>query len=408
MRKIILLAAAAVFLAGVFPSCSGETGSTGTSDLYLLEELETARSVEDADKRLERLEIFTANHSAHPYRSLAYENILKTMAVDRDDVEGALAYFDGLMEKEKDPAIRGKLLFARFEIFWEVDSLRSVAFAKEVLESGEKDFRLLMYMAYYLMGAKGQEEIADAVFMRLIEVTDDEHRKNHARTIYAEFLEDGGREEEAAEVLELASSYTFANAPIGRRLWEEDRREEALERYIFLAAGAPGYRKYIKLDSLYSVVYPSSNNLESKIAALRIVDGPQIPDREFVDIRGMRHSIYEYRGSKVVITDFSPTCPPCIAELPQMEELKKMEDALGFKLLLIDGKGMLEKTRGIMGDKGVTIPVLLDSRQYSREVLGTMYTPTTYVIDAEGRIRCRLVGHSEDFNGIVADVLSRI
>ena len=87
-----------------------------------------------------------------------------------------------------------------------------------------------------------------------------------------------------------------------------------------------------------------------------------------------------------------------------MEELKKKEDALGFKLLLIDGKGMLEKTRGIMADKGVTIPVLLDSRQYAREVLGT----TTYVIDAEGRVRCRLVGHSEDFNGIVADVLSRI
>ena len=66
------------------------------------------------------------------------------------------------------------------------------------------------------------------------------------------------------------------------------------------------------------------------------------------------------------------------------------------------------KTRGIMDDKGITIPVLLDSRQYSREVLGTMYTPTTYVIDGEGRVRCRLVGHSEDFNGIITDVLSRI
>ncbi len=307
MRKIILFAAAVVLMAGIFPSCSGETGTAGTSDLYILEELETARSVEDADKRVERLEIFTANNSAHPYRSLAYENILETMAVDNGDVEGALAYFDGLMEKEIDPAIRGKLIFAKFEFFWESDSLRSVALAKEVIESGEKDFRLLMYMAYFLMDAEGQEEIADAVFMRLIEVTGDEHRKNHARTVYAEFLEAGGREEDAAELLELASSYTFANALIGRRLWEEDRREEALERYIFLAAGAPGYRKYIKLDSLYSVVYSSSNDLESKIAALRIGGGPQIPDREFVDIRGMRHSIYGYHGSKMVITAFSPT-----------------------------------------------------------------------------------------------------
>jgi hypothetical protein len=91
-----------------------------------------------------------------------------------------------------------------------------------------------------------------------------------------------------------------------------------------------------------------------------------------------------------------------------MEELKKREDDLGFKLLLIDGKGMLEKTRGIMAEKSVSIPVLLDSRQYSREVLGTMYTPTTYVIDESGRVRCRLVGHSSDFNEIIADVLTRI
>jgi hypothetical protein len=91
-----------------------------------------------------------------------------------------------------------------------------------------------------------------------------------------------------------------------------------------------------------------------------------------------------------------------------MEELKRKEGSLGFKLLLIDGKGMLAKTRGIMKEKGVTIPVLLDSRQYSRDVLGTMYTPTTYVIDGDGRIRCTLVGHSADFNGIIADILSRI
>ncbi len=313
MKKIISLAAAmaltvaVIFVAGILPSCSGEKDTGGTSDLYLLEELETARSVEDPDKRIERLEIFAANNEGHPYRSMALESIMETMAVDKGDVEGALAFFDVLMDEETDPAIRGKLLFAKFEFFWESDSLQSVALAKDVIDSEETDFRLLMYMAYYLMGAEGQEEVADAVFSRLIEVTDDEHRKNHARTIYAEFLEAGERGEEAAAVLELASSYTFANAPLGRMLWDEGNREEALEKYISLSAGAPGYRKYIKLDSLYAIVHPEPNDLESRIAELRIIDGPQIPDREFVDIRGMQHSISGYRGTKMVITAFSPT-----------------------------------------------------------------------------------------------------
>ena len=91
-----------------------------------------------------------------------------------------------------------------------------------------------------------------------------------------------------------------------------------------------------------------------------------------------------------------------------MEELKKKEEPLGFKLVLLDGKAMLGKTRGIMKDKGVTIPVLIDSHSYSRDVLGTMYTPTTYVLDAKGRVRARFVGNSDDLNGIIEDVLSRI
>ena len=99
---------------------------------------------------------------------------------------------------------------------------------------------------------------------------------------------------------------------------------------------------------------------------------------------------------------------PCIAELPQLEEFRAQEGPLGFRLLLLDGKAMLGRTREIMREKGVTIPVLLDTGQYARDVLGTMYTPTTFVVDGRGRLRSTLVGHSEDFIGVVEDVLSRI
>jgi hypothetical protein len=99
---------------------------------------------------------------------------------------------------------------------------------------------------------------------------------------------------------------------------------------------------------------------------------------------------------------------PCIAELPQLEAFKAQEDPLGFTLLLLDGKAMLGRTREIMEEKKITIPVLLDSGQYAREVLGTMYTPTTFVIDGSGRLRCRMVGYSSDLTDILGDVLSRI
>jgi hypothetical protein len=99
---------------------------------------------------------------------------------------------------------------------------------------------------------------------------------------------------------------------------------------------------------------------------------------------------------------------PCIAELPQLETLKAQEGPLGFTLLLLDGKAMLGRTREIMEEKEVTIPVLIDSDQYAREVLGTMYTPTTFIVDGRGRLRCSMVGYSNGVTEILEDVLSRI
>jgi peroxiredoxin len=91
-----------------------------------------------------------------------------------------------------------------------------------------------------------------------------------------------------------------------------------------------------------------------------------------------------------------------------MEELKAEEERLGFRLLLIDAKGMLNKTREIVDEKEVTIPLLIDSRGFARNRLNAMYTPTTFIIDEKGRLRARLVGGSEDFVKVVTDLLEKL
>ena len=91
-----------------------------------------------------------------------------------------------------------------------------------------------------------------------------------------------------------------------------------------------------------------------------------------------------------------------------MEEIKKLEGEYGFKLFLIDSKGMIGKTKEILKEKGTTIPLLIDSEFYSRNVLKTMYTPTTLIIDGEGRLRARLVGGSHDMGNILTGLIKSI
>ncbi|MCK4537904.1 MAG: hypothetical protein KAV42_03795 [Candidatus Krumholzibacteria bacterium] len=88
--------------------------------------------------------------------------------------------------------------------------------------------------------------------------------------------------------------------------------------------------------------------------------------------------------------------------------MKRSESEKGFKLLLIDSKGMVKRSREILKEKKVTIPLLIDSRFYSRNVLTTMYTPTTIVIDREGRLRARLVGGSKDFKQVLMNIVGSL
>ena len=304
MRTIIIGAAVAAAIAAALPRCAR---SPGASDLYVLEELEAASNISDPADRVRRLEIFVRNHPGHPYRVEAWQKMLDAMAEGPGDSRQALERFDGALAGERDPALRGRMLFSKFQFLWEADSLSAVDLARRTAAGNDTDFRLLMYMAYYLMEAEGQEETAEAVFRRLIDVTSDPLRLAHARTIYAEFLEGRGREEEAYEQYRLASPYPFAEEKIAGRLWERGERGAAIDAWIEVLAGLPGASSHVNLDSLYAIASPGASDLAERIAAARIAGDEMLPDRSFVDIRGRRHSIAGYGGRKLVIVAFSPT-----------------------------------------------------------------------------------------------------
>jgi cytochrome c biogenesis protein CcmG, thiol:disulfide interchange protein DsbE len=99
---------------------------------------------------------------------------------------------------------------------------------------------------------------------------------------------------------------------------------------------------------------------------------------------------------------------PCVAEFPQLESLKRRENELGFKFLGLQVNGLLDKMRDVVKEKKTTFPILLDDSRFASDVLQVSGTPTTFVIDKEGRIRARLVGGAKDIDAVIADVLGKI
>lgn len=302
--KFAVILTALVCAVSALPSCSGEREN---KDLYLLEELESASGISDPEQRVERLGLYIDAHDSHPYRISAYVKIIETIASDLNDFDRAMNLFEEFLSKETEPSARGELLYRKFAYLWNSDKDKAVDFAEQLLESEEKDYKLFLYFGYYLMDLEGKDELVVRSLEKALENTKDRFKKDHILSVLAEFYEKEKRNKEAYETALLASEYPFANQVIGRYLWEEGEREESLNAYIKLVAGAPGYGHYVKLDSLYSLVYPGAEDLEDKIFEQRLFDEGVVPDMEFTDLEGKIYSISGFRGAKLVITAWSPT-----------------------------------------------------------------------------------------------------
>lgn len=105
-----------------------------------------------------------------------------------------------------------------------------------------------------------------------------------------------------------------------------------------------------------------------------------------ISIDGDRTSLKEFEGKTIFLNFWATWCPPCIAEMPNIqglyEELSE-ENNIVFVMLSLDEDH--EKARAFLERKKLTLPVyFLIGRQPG--VYNSTVVPTTYIISPEGNI----------------------
>lgn len=133
--------------------------------------------------------------------------------------------------------------------------------------------------------------------------------------------------------------------------------------------------------------------------------GPPAPDIEITMYQGeqtvggkvVRLSQVWGRGRPVVVNFFAGLCPPCRAEMPDLQRLYAQNGTPHFVLLGVDvgpytGLGTREEGRALLRTLGVTYPagtVFDDDILDIYQILGM---PTTVFITTDGRILRKHVG----------------
>ena len=111
-----------------------------------------------------------------------------------------------------------------------------------------------------------------------------------------------------------------------------------------------------------------------------------------VDLQGNSQNISVGKGKVTFVSYWATWCPPCIAELPGIQDLyKDYGDKVNFILLTQEEP---DKVQRFINKKDYELPIYLPQMQ-APEILQENSIPTNYVIDATGKIIIKETGAAD-------------
>jgi thiol-disulfide isomerase/thioredoxin len=136
--------------------------------------------------------------------------------------------------------------------------------------------------------------------------------------------------------------------------------------------------------------------------------GPDKPDIQVVDLKGLEAALAEHRGEGVLLNFWAIWCQPCLAELPDLVEVAREFRGRGgtvlgvsYDLMVPDATRdeVLKQMNAFAAERNIDIPILVyeaadyDSIDERFALPGPI--PVTLAIDREGNIVDREEGESQ-------------
>lgn len=115
--------------------------------------------------------------------------------------------------------------------------------------------------------------------------------------------------------------------------------------------------------------------------------GTQAPSFEAQALSGKSDSLAQYRGHVVLLNLWASWCPPCRAEMPDLQRLYTVDKSRNLVVLGVNQGESRDRARAFANSLGIRFPILLDTQQQYGRVYGALGLPTTVVIDSDGVIK---------------------
>ncbi|MEC5424202.1 redoxin domain-containing protein [Virgibacillus sp. C22-A2] len=120
--------------------------------------------------------------------------------------------------------------------------------------------------------------------------------------------------------------------------------------------------------------------------------GDVASDFELTTLDGDTVKLSDFRGERVMLNFWATWCPPCRAEMPDMQKFHEEKDIVILAVNLTDTETNSKHVPDFVEEYGLTFPVLMDEHSKVSDLYRIKPIPTSYMIDSKGLIQYKAFG----------------
>ena len=127
----------------------------------------------------------------------------------------------------------------------------------------------------------------------------------------------------------------------------------------------------------------------------------------FVNAQGKPMSLADFKGKVVLLNIWATWCPPCVQEMPTLNKLQTLLGGKNFEVVPLSvDKGGVFTVKSFYQDNFIDhLPIYVDATTHALDTLNILGTPTTILIDKQGREVARTLGPEDwDRPAVIAQI----